>query len=249
MFSDRVDLSVLRGNAEWFKHFFTNAGPNAIDDITPFTRLESLGQPWTKKFCVDASLDRLKGLALGGFNPASGDVRDLSVLPSLERLSLYRNRLQSLKGLETIQGLHEFSLDSAPKLEDIDPIVNLKELRELRLENCKVARGFADLLQGEKMLTLRYMKCSPLEHVRFVSRLRSLQSFVFMDTDLLDGDMGPLVAHPTLAHVALTKMKHFTLSERQIHDQIGDRKGGVRARMARLKLKKAAAAVAVQEAN
>lgn len=249
MLFDRVDLSVLRGNAEWFKHFFTNAGPNAIDDITPFTRLESLGQPWTKKFRVDASLDRLKGLALGGFNPASGDVRDLSMLPTLERLSLYRNRLQSLKGLETIQGLHEFSVDSAPKLEDIDPIGNLKELRELRLENCKVARGFADLVQGEKMLTLRYMKCSPLEHVRFVSRLRSLQSFVFMDTDVLDGDMGPLVAHPTLAHVALTKKKHFTLSERQIHDQIGDREGGVRARMARLKLKKAAAAAAVQEAN
>lgn len=242
MLFDKVDLSVLRGNAEWFKHFYTNAGPNAIDDITPFTWLESLGQPWTKEFRVSASLDRLKVLALDGFRPASGDVMDLSVLPALERLSFYRTRLQSLKGLETMHSLREFSADSAPKLEDIDPIGNLKELRELSFENCKVARGFADLVQGEHMLKLQYMKCSPLEHLRFVSRLRSLQSFVFMDTDVLDGDMSPLVAHPTLAHVALTKKKHFTLSERHINEQIGDREGGTRARLARLKLKAEAAA-------
>ena len=242
MLFDKVDLSVLRGNAEWCQHFFTNAGPNAIEDITPFTKLESLGQPWTKKFRVDASMDRLKGLALGGYNPASGDARDLSVLPALDRLSLYSNRLQSLKGLETMQGLRELSVDSAPKLENIDPIGNLKELRNLRFENCKVARGFADLVQGEHVLEIKYMKCLPLDHVRFVNRLRSLESFVFLDTDVLDGDMAPLVAHPTLAHVAFTKKKHFTLSERQIHEQIGDREGGTRARLAALKLKAEAAA-------
>lgn len=241
MLFDKVDLSVLRGNAEWFQHFFTNAGPNAIDDITPFTQLESLGQPWTKKFRIDSSLGCLKNLALGGYNPASGDVTDLSVLPALERLSLYRNRLQSLQGLETMQGLREFSVSSAPKLENIDAISNLKELRDLGLENCNVARGFAELVQGEHMLTLKYMKCSPLDHVHFVSRLRSLQSFVFMDTDVLGGDMGPLVAHPTLAHVAFTKKKHFTLSEREILKQIGHREGGVAARMAALELKAQAA--------
>ncbi|KAB7764303.1 hypothetical protein CKY51_17695 [Xanthomonas maliensis] len=246
MLFDKVDLSVLRANAEWLKHFFTNAGPNAIDDIRPFTKLESLGQPWTRKFRVDASLDRLKGLALGGFRSASGDVTELSVMPALEKLSLYSNRLQSLKGLETMQGLRELFVSSAPKLEYIDPIGDLNELRDLRFEHCKITRGFADLVRGKHLLNLRYMKCSPLDHVRFVSRLCSLQSFVFLDTDVLDGNMAPLVDHPTLAHVAFTKKKHFTLSERQILERLGDREGGVRARMAKLNLKKAAAEAAAE---
>lgn len=241
MLFDKVDLSVLGGNAEWLKHFFTNAGPNAIDDLSPFTKLESLGQPWSRKFRVDESLGRLKGLALGGFSPASCDITELSVLPALEKLSLYFNKLQSLKGLETMQGLRELFVGFAPKLECIDPICELNELRELRFEHCKNVRGFADLVRGKHMLNLMYMKCSPLDHVRFVSRLRSLQRFVFLDTNVLDGDMAPLVDHPTLAHVALTKKKHFTLSERQILQRLGDREGGVRARMAKLNLNEAAA--------
>ncbi len=248
MLFDRVDLSVLRGNAEWLEHFFTNAGPNAIDDIRPFTRLESLGQPWTREFRVDAGLDRLKGLALGGFRSASGDVSELSVLPALEKLSLYSNRLQSLKGLETMRGLRELSVSYAPKLECIDPIGDLKELRDLRFEHCNIVRGFADLVRGEHLLNLTYMKCSPLDHVRFVGRLCSLQSFVFLETDVLDGDMTSLVDHPTLAHVAFTRKKHFTLSERQVLERLGDREGGVRVRIAKLNLKKAAAEAAAQAA-
>ena len=41
--------------------------------------------------------------------------------------------------------------------------------------------------------------------------------------------MGPLGAHPMLANVALMRKKHFTLSERQILEQIGARERSTRA--------------------
>ncbi len=47
--------------------------------------------------------------------------------------------------------------------------------------------------------------------------------------------MGPLGAHPMLANVAFMKKKHFTLSERQILEQIGDRERSTRARLAALR--------------
>lgn len=218
----RLDLSVLRDAS--LQHFFSNDDVNGLDDLTLFPALVSVGQRWSSRFRVDSTLANLRNLSLVGFSPETRRIEALTAMAGLERLSLLKTSITSLDGLQALSALTALSVDSAPKLEDIEAIAELKHLREVDFETCMSLRGFAELIQGGDVHRLHYMKCAALPDLRFVRRLPALKRFVFMDTDVIDGDMSPLIEHPTLSRVVFTRKAHFSMSERDVMKHIRHRK-------------------------
>lgn len=216
-----VDPVPLVAQAAHLKFFLANDGINGIRDFGPFTRLAGLGQPWHEGMGFPACMDRLERMAWTRFRPGSEGIGQLPEAPCLRRLDLLSTSIGSLKGVERYAILSELGLDGATQLSDLSALRALESVSRLSLENCRRIEGVADSIRHLPLEALRLIRCAAIPSLDFIEALRELQSLVFLDTDVLDGDMGCLLGHPALAHVAFTKKKHFSHSEREVMKALG----------------------------
>ena len=52
----------------------------------------------------------------------------------------------------------------------------------------------------------------------WLKNFKLLESFVFMGTDVIDGDMSPLFSLENLSHLAFTSKKHFSHTEKMVKE-------------------------------
>lgn len=220
----RVDLGGLKHLAEGLAVLFINDDINTVTDFTPFTRLERLAVRWHPKTHFPEEMPAMHALALIQFKPGSKDLSTLPRLPSLRTLALPSARLETLHGLAQLPSLEELRLFRVRGLQEIGDIGELRSLHTLELDGCKGEFDLPNALRpGSALTALTYTACTALDSLAFVSDLPQLESLVFLDTDVTDGDMTPLAAHPSLRHVAFTKKMHFSHSERELNDLYAQR--------------------------
>jgi len=211
-----VDLSPLEAHAEHLRAFLANDGINGIMDFSQYTHLGSVGQIWREGVRFPESMERLERMAWTNFRPKG---KEISVLPQasrLNRLSLVSANISSMAGVEQYQTLTELSVCNAPKLSDVSALRALATIRALTLEGCKRLENATDNIQHLPLVELSLIKCGAIPSVSFVQRLHELRSLILLDTNVVDGDMSILLAHPMLEHVAFNKKKHFSHSDRDV---------------------------------
>jgi hypothetical protein len=55
-----------------------------------------------------------------------------------------------------------------------------------------------------------------LESLRFLKKFPNLIDFRFVNTNVLDGDLTPLIEHPTIRSVGFLNKRHYNYSDDQI---------------------------------
>lgn len=115
--------------------------------------------------------------------------------PSLKRLELhYCTKLESDSGLkelkDTVEHLH---INQSKKLLLTDEISQLVNLKVLRLNNC-----------------------GSLKSLHFLRDLPKLIDFRFVNTDILDGDLTPILDHPSLKNVGFFNKCHYNSTREKI---------------------------------
>lgn len=218
-----VDTTPVGKYADTLETFMSNDGMNGLREPHKFKRLKSLSQAWFRGIDSGFSLPELEEMALTGYRPAAKDLRDLPGAPRLSSLSLERSNATSLKGIARYSKLKDLRLWSLPSLVDASDLQCCESLEILTIENCRRLTG---LDQDIAHIPLQKLVCAAtgaLNSLQFISDNSRLESFVLLDSDVIDGDMTPLVQHPSLKHIAFTKKKNFTHSER---DVIGLRNAG-----------------------
>ncbi|HEY4323634.1 MAG TPA: hypothetical protein VGN20_06600 [Mucilaginibacter sp.] len=116
--------------------------------------------------------------------------------PNLKRLELYYcTKLENDYGLlyleDTIEHLH---INQSKKFQSTDEISKLKNLKVLRLNNC-----------------------GPLKSIAFLKDLPNLIDFRFVDTNILDGDLTPIIDHPSLKSVGFFNKRHYNNTTEKIN--------------------------------
>ncbi|ARN20017.1 hypothetical protein [Piscinibacter gummiphilus] len=223
MLSRRVDLSILESaSLEWF---FSNDGFNSLNDLSKFPDLEILAQGWKRTFDPSGAGPSLRRLALTGFRPEDGGLGEMTHLHQLSHLSLLTTSVISLDGLQAMPSLLSASFCSAPKLRDISALGDMRNLEVLQFEACKSLEGVADAVRSPALRELECTKCSALSSLSFIRELPALETFLFPDTDVIDGDMSPMLDHPSLNRVLFTKKKHFSMSYLDVMSHLRQRKG------------------------
>jgi hypothetical protein len=184
-------------------------------DLDAFPRLQELRADWHSKLRLPSDCESLRILELSGFKPKSRDLSSLQEMTSLEQLSIVRSTLTSLKGLGCFQVLRDLGLAYLSKLESIADIREIagSNLEVLSFEKCKKIADHSEVRHLVALRVLKFNDCGEMPSIDFLTQMPNLEEFRFVDTDIVDGDLKPLV---DLKQVGFFARKHYTHTPEQI---------------------------------
>jgi hypothetical protein len=138
---------------------------------------------------------------LGGLKDLTG----ISRFSRLKRLEIHRCRLDSAAGLDEVtESLEHLHISHAPKIDFSRHLAALSKLRILRLANC-----------------------GQLESLEFLLALPSLLEFRFVGTTIRNGDLGPLLRHPSLRVIASQERRGYHPKVSDIQTELDRTKGPI----------------------
>jgi hypothetical protein len=173
-----------------------------------FPLLETLACSITIRLVGLSHCKRLKNLTVSYYNPENGNLHAIPNLPSLERFSILKTRIKTLDGVEKLQHLKEIDIYSAPKLELIGALQDIRALQEVRLEACKNVLDYEILGKINSLVKIQLTNAGQTTSLKFVSDLRNLRFLSFVGTNILDGDLNYCKG---LEFVGFDDKKHYNL--------------------------------------
>ncbi len=197
-----------RFNTIWFeklekdKFFQEDLKENIIDSENKNFEKSEYAIFWHLKEKIEAfdnlpSSDKLKYLELNWANIKN--FNGVKKYKNLKRLELhYCVKLENAQGLNAISNTLEFlSINQSKKLELTGDLIELKKLRVLCLN-----------------------ACGSLDNLAFLSSFPNLISFRFVNTNVVDGNLTPLLEHPTLRTISFLNKRHYNLKEEKINAEL-----------------------------
>jgi hypothetical protein len=146
--------------------------------------------------------------------------RSFDTLPlsaNLLYLELNSANVIDFQGIERFPGLKRLEVHYCLKLESDAGIAALKDSLEiLHIRQSKKIRGLAEIAHLSGLKVLRLNSCGSLPNIRFIKDLPNLLDFRFVDTSILDGDLTPILEHPTLRSVGFLNKRHYNYSSEKI---------------------------------
>ena len=155
-------------------------------------------------------------ISLWGFQPKTQSLEDLVGIDSARYVELTHSNVRTLEGISRLGPLKRLELHYCVKLENDTGIMDLeKSLEWLHINMSKKSR-FSDLQRLANLKVLCLNSCGPLESLRFLRDLPNLLDFRFVDTNVVDGDLTPLLEHPSLVSVGFLNKRHYNRREKEL---------------------------------
>lgn len=150
------------------------------------------------------------------------DFSNLPDVPELRTLVINFSNSERITGLEKYPCLERLELYYVSKLQTISGIKALGELTLLNIFNAKKTADFSEIGSLNNIETLRLCDCGDIPGIKFISGMSGLKSFSFSGSNILDGDMRPLLEHePPLEFVGFNNKRHYSHSWEDVCKQLG----------------------------
>ncbi|MEQ9453206.1 MAG: hypothetical protein RLN76_01265 [Phycisphaeraceae bacterium] len=178
-------------------------------DFSVFACLESLSLEW-RSGCKDLFSRRsLLSLFLNRYR--ARDTQDFARLTSLSRLGLLNSSVKSLQGLSALSSLTRLRLGLLRGVELLSGLEELVGLEELTIETCRKIRVIDELASCINLKMLALNNCGDIESLRPIRRLAQLERLFFVEsTNILDGDLTPLLDLEHLRDVSYQNRRHYS---------------------------------------
>ncbi len=184
--------------------------PGAGLDFSCFPLLEVFVGDWHADNSNVHRCDELRGLRVWQFKPKSRNLSDIANTTRLECLALTQTGIASLEGLETLEDLRYFEMAYAPNVASLDVLTPGQiQLREIEIQNAKRIAAYRPLAELCRLRRLKLTACAPMSDLKWTSGLDYLDFFSFVDTDVEDGDLSPLLRLRRLRYVGTMDKKHY----------------------------------------
>lgn len=217
------DVSGIHAQAE-LKWLDLNAYFATPVDFSVFRNLERLHLDWGPGAESVVSLTRLRRLSINRY-PAT-DLTGIGAHPGLRRLRLSdARRLQSLDGLDRFTSIEDIRLLALTNLEDLGALSTVAvTLDELELDTCKrigTLDWFTPLIH---LRVLSILNCGKVPSLKPIEGLLELQVFLFYEsTNVLDGDLTPLLRLPNLKDTSFQDRRHYSHRRDEVLAQLAVR--------------------------
>jgi hypothetical protein len=198
--------------------------PGAGLDFACFPHLEIYTGDWhvdnqNLKACRD-----LRRLHLWHFNPRSLDLSVFTDMTRLEELKIIQTNVTSLSGVETLEDLRFLKVGYAPKLKTLDALASPDwQLRELDLAKAKKTESYNPIASLRYLRRLRLSTCAPMRNLKWMEGMERLDFFAFVDTDVVDGDLSPLLRLPALRYVGTMARRHYNYTGERLNELLNQR--------------------------
>ena len=129
--------------------------------------------------------------------------------------SLIADKFTKLKRLE---------LQCCIKLLNDDFIDGLSEnLEHLHILTSKKFIFEQNLLKLTNLRILCLNDCGPIENLDFLKLFPKLEDFRFVNTNILDGNLKPILEHPTIKSVGFLNKRHFNIKDLEMQKLLGEK--------------------------
>ncbi len=183
-----------------------------------------IGKPFTWDYKLNRypniDFQSLKSLAIWNYYPESKSFSDIPYSKSLCELEInYANPI-SLSGLERFEGLSSLQLYYCNKLQTLNGLdIPNQKIKLLALHNAKNITNYEILSYFENIEILRLCNCGCISDISFILKMKYLKSFSFVGTNIVSGDLEPLLLHnPKLEYVGFSNKRHYSHKLKEIRD-------------------------------
>ena len=242
-FLEFVGISGMTGYAQYpinllflsdlpnLKSIWLDLPGDCIIDFGKMKKLQKVNLSWSSQYSNFNSLSTLIELRIVGYNKSSlEDFRQMTELKkmilwdptinslmgiegclSLNYMDLFRaKKLQSLKGIERLNKLEYLHILSCHKLLDISAVFELGNLRKLTIEKCKSIKEISLVEES----SIEFLHLDSIDNLYFISKMPKLETLLFENIE--NGDLSPLLGHPTLTNVWFPNKKKYTHTRLEI---------------------------------
>jgi hypothetical protein len=219
---DQVDIRPLAGlrNLRGLRVESSGAGI----DFAWFPQLEIFAGDWHSDHRNLAYCRELRTLRIRRFKPGSKDLSDFVHVTRLETLEVVQTDIGSVDGVEDLEDLRYLDIAYAPKLTSLDALGGGKsEIRELMLENAKSIPSYRPLASMRRLRRLRLSDCAPMPNLKWTAGMNRLDFLAFVNTNVENGDLSPLLELPALRYVGTMDKKHYSHKADQINELLEQR--------------------------
>jgi len=140
------------------------------------------------------------------------------LLPPSEKLiylELNSANIRDFSGIENFPHLKRLEIHYCTKLEN--GLLTLKDnLEHLHIDQAKKLQSTDQISKLSKLKVLCLNRCGPLENLLFLKDLPNLVDFRFVDTNILSGDLTPIIEHPSIRSVGFLNKRHYNFSDEKM---------------------------------
>lgn len=141
-------------------------------------------------------------------------------LPESDRLlylELNWANIKNFEGIEKFKNLKRLELHSCLKLENDKGLGQLKDNLEFLHINLSKKFKFTDeLLKLKKLKVLCLNASGSLDNLDFLKNFPNVIDFRFVNTNVLDCNLKPILEHPTIRTVGFLNKKHYNYKDDKI---------------------------------
>ena len=192
-------------------------------DLDEFPHLEEYRGDWHKELHFSSACSTLRSLHLWKYKPKTKDLMELPEFPSLTELGLTQASIVSLTGLLRWSTIRRLELSYIRNLISLAPAQELSALKVLHCERCPKLRDYEILSAAGALSDLRLNNCGSIATLDFLRRMPELKEFRFVNTNVEDGDLTPLLQ---LERVGFTNKRHFSHKSEEIEVELKRRNKG-----------------------
>jgi hypothetical protein len=146
------------------------------------------------------------------------------LLPESDKLlylEMYWANFKDLNGIEKYRNLKRLELHYCTKLESDSGISSLKNTLEiLHINQSKKFEPTSELYELEKLKVLRLNSCGKLKNLDFLKHFPNLIDFRFTNTIVENGDLKPILEHPSIRSVGFMNKRHYNYKDIEIAQEL-----------------------------
>lgn len=198
-------------------------GPLEGLDLSTSGSLLWLSLYWDKSVRLPSNASDLRNLTLYGYSPQSRDLSDLPAYDELSELTLRGGRIQRLDGISRLRSLRTVQINGLRSLESLGDLANV-QVESLECEGLsRCVRWWEEVAMCGTLMRLVVAKCPPMRSLKWLGSMTTLREFRFVDTDVLDGDMRPLLSLDVAAFSP--NRRHFSHTCEAVQQEVAKRGG------------------------
>ncbi|MFE7084141.1 hypothetical protein [Priestia megaterium] len=169
----------------------------------------------------------IKYLTLWHHKSKLGNLIDIPILEDLLYLELVWSNIQNLTGIEKLSKIKRLELSYCTKLKKDQGLENLSDtLEHLHINHSKKFVPSKNLFALKNLRVLCLNSCGSLEDLSFLSHFPKLIDFRFVDTNVLSGDLTPILEHPTIRSVSYMNKRHYNIKSEKMYSLLNDKNDG-----------------------
>ncbi len=163
------------------------------------------------------------------FKPKSKSLEELKGVVSPKYLALNRSNITSFRGVAKLGKVKRLELFHCIKLESDIGISEIKgDIEWLHISTSRKFKATDEMLNLKKLKVLCLNDCAPLENLDFLNFFPDLVDFRFVNTNIIDGNLKPLLLHPNLLSVGFLDKRHYNIRSKEVDSYLDKKSQGTK---------------------